>query len=360
MTSPDPQLLKQVSNARVRDMLTVVSPGELLEKMPASDAAYTTVINARKTIHDILQRRDTRPMVIVGPCSIHDPDAALEYARRLKTLADELSDRLYIVMRVYFEKPRTTVGWKGLISDPDLNGSLNMGKGLSIARRLLIDINDLGMPAATEILEPLSPHYIGDLIAWVAIGARTIESQTHRQIASGLSAPVGFKNSTDGNRQVAIDAMLSAAAPHTFLGINDDGQTSIIATAGNTDTHLILRGGSKGSNYEEADVSAAAELLSASGLPSQLMIDCSHANSGKKHGRQAIVWRNLIEQIAASNATGSPTSIVGMMLESNLNEGRQNIPDDLSQLQYGVSVTDECINWQTTEVLLREGYDRLG
>lgn len=354
--------LTQVANTRVRRAKTLIRPSELVGQMPAG-SAHDTVLAARQTIQDILQGRDARPLVVVGPCSIHDPEAALEYAQKLKVLAEELNDRLFIVMRVYFEKPRTTVGWKGLINDPDLNGSFNMSKGLKLARRLLIDINQMGLPAATEILEPLTPQYIGDLIAWAAIGARTTESQTHRQMASGLSAPVGFKNSTDGNLQVAIDAIRSAASGHTFLGINDDGESAIVETMGNPDTHLILRGGSDGTNYEHAAVTEAAQRLAAVGLTPKLMVDCSHANSGKKHGRQAIVWNDLIEQIQVGRDNGQPqipvSAVIGMMLESNLVEGRQDIPEDLTKLRHGVSVTDECINWETTEALLREGYDRL-
>ncbi len=267
-------------------------------------------------------------------------------------------------MRVYFEKPRTTTGWKGLINDPDLNGSFNMDKGLRLARRLLLDINELGMPAATEMLEPLTPQYIGDLVSWAAIGARTTESQTHRQMASGLSAPVGFKNSTEGNLQVAIDAMKSAASGHNFLGINDAGEVAMITTAGNPDTHLILRGGADGANYARAAVTAAAQRLNDASLHPRLMVDCSHANSGKKHANQTHVFHDLIDQIKQGrDTTGHPdlpvSAVIGMMLESNLHEGRQNIPDDLADLAYGVSVTDECMNWDTTEQLLREGHAKL-
>ncbi len=359
--------LSQVSNVRVREMHPLLNPAELIAQQPGSKAAYETVLKTRQTVHTILQGQDHRPIVIVGPCSIHDPEAALDYAQRLKALADALADRLYIIMRVYFEKPRTTVGWKGLINDPDLNGSFKMEKGLSLARKLLIEINDLGLPTATEILEPLTPHYIGDLLGWVAVGARTTESQTHRQLASGLSAPVGFKNSTDGNLQVAVDAILSAAKPHTFLGINDDGIISTVVTNGNEDTHLILRGGKNGTNYQGVVVSAAAQLLEASGLPPRLMIDCSHANSGKKHRRQLTVFHEIIEQICADRAEASrngsisvPPKIIGLMLESNINEGQQKVPADLSQLKYGLSITDECIDWRTTEALLWEGYNKLG
>jgi 3-deoxy-7-phosphoheptulonate synthase len=325
--------------------------------MPVSDAIYDHVLKVRQTIHDIIIGMDQRPLVIVGPCSIHDPAAAMDYANRLKPLADAVSDRLYVVMRVYFEKPRTTIGWKGLINDPEMNGSFDMGKGLRLARELLLEVNALGLATATEILEPFTPQYIGDLLGWVAIGARTTESQTHRQMASGLSAPVGFKNSTDGNTKVAIDAMLAAASKHTFLGINELGETSIVETTGNSDTHLILRGGSRGANYDRHEVLKAAEMLSSKGLNASLMVDCSHANSGKNYSRQVMVWDNLMEQISRAREKGGESYILGAMLESHINAGRQDIGGDLA---YGVSVTDACIDWKTTEQLLQRGYRQLG
>ncbi|MCG8017835.1 MAG: 3-deoxy-7-phosphoheptulonate synthase [Candidatus Thiodiazotropha sp. 'RUGA'] len=360
MSEQQTEELQRVSDLRVSSVQPLIRPSELLEAMPVNAQVYDHVIRARQAIHQILSGQDQRPLVIVGPCSIHDPEAALAYAHRLKPVAESLSDRLMIVMRVYFEKPRTTIGWKGLINDPEMNGSFDMTSGLRLARQLLLDINQLGLATASEILEPFTPQYIGDLLAWVAIGARTTESQTHRQMASGLSTPVGFKNSTDGNTRVAIDAMLSAANPHTFLGINEAGETSIVATTGNRDTHLILRGGSQGENYDEAEVGRVASALQDAGLTPRLMVDCSHANSRKDHMRQVVVWGDLIKQIVQAREKGAGQSmILGAMLESHLNAGRQNIPEDLSNLQYGVSVTDACIDWQTTEQLLREAYAQL-
>jgi 3-deoxy-7-phosphoheptulonate synthase len=346
----------RVSNTRISSTHRLIRPLDLLGELPISNSIYEHVLEVRNTLHDILSGDDLRPMVIVGPCSIHDPAAAMDYAQRLKPLAEALSDRLYIVMRVYFEKPRTTIGWKGLINDPEMNGSFDMGKGLRLARQLLLDINNLGLATATEILEPFTPQYIGDLLGWVAIGARTTESQTHRQMASGLSAPVGFKNSTDGNIKVALDAMLSAASPHTFLGINELGETSIVETTGNSDTHLILRGGSRGANYDEADVHKTAEMLDSKGLNSRLMVDCSHANSGKDHTRQVLVWNNLVNQICRARSDNEQSHILGAMLESNIHAGKQEINDELA---YGISVTDACIDWKTTEQLLLISCDEL-
>jgi 3-deoxy-7-phosphoheptulonate synthase len=356
MTGEQPMTNSRVSNTRVSSTHRLIRPLDLLDELPISESIDEHVLEVRNTIHGILTGIDQRPLVIVGPCSIHDPIAAMDYAQRLKPLADALSDQLYIVMRVYFEKPRTTIGWKGLINDPEMNGSFDMGKGLRLARQLLLDINDLGLATATEILEPFTPQYIGDLLGWVAIGARTTESQTHRQMASGLSAPVGFKNSTDGNTKVAVDAMLSAASPHTFLGINELGETSIVETAGNRDTHLILRGGSRGTNYDQQDVFEAAEMLSSKALNPSVMVDCSHANSGKNYTRQVMVWDNLIEQICGAKSKGGQSYVLGAMLESNINAGRQDIKADL---EYGVSVTDACIDWKTTETLLQRGYQAL-
>jgi 3-deoxy-7-phosphoheptulonate synthase len=353
--------LQRVSDLRVSSVQPLIRPSELLKAMPVSTQVYDHVVRARQAIHKILSGADQRPLVIVGPCSIHDPDAAMEYAKRLQPVAERLSERMMIVMRVYFEKPRTTIGWKGLINDPEMNGSFDMARGLRLARQLLLDINQLGLATASEILEPFTPQYIGDLLAWVAIGARTTESQTHRQMASGLSTPVGFKNSTDGNTKVAIDAMLSAANPHTFLGINESGETSIIATTGNQDTHLILRGGSQGENYDESDVVRVASDLQSADLMPRLMVDCSHANSRKDYTRQVVVWGDLVKQIAqARELTGGVSMILGAMLESHLNAGRQDIPEDPTELKYGVSVTDACIDWETTEQLLNQAYELLG
>jgi 3-deoxy-7-phosphoheptulonate synthase len=352
--------LQRVSDLRVSSVQPLIRPSELLKAMPADEEVTDHVVRARQAIHQIISGADQRPLVIVGPCSIHDPVAAMVYAERLKPIAERFSERMMIVMRVYFEKPRTTIGWKGLINDPEMNGSFDMARGLRLARQLLLDINQMGLATASEILEPFTPQYIGDLLAWVAIGARTTESQTHRQMASGLSAPVGFKNSTDGNTRVAIDAMLSAANPHTFLGINELGETSIVATTGNQDTHLILRGGSQGENYDESEVARVASALQNAGLTPRLMVDCSHANSRKNYTRQVVVWNDLIKQIvrARESETGH-SMILGAMIESHLNAGRQDIPEDPADLKYGVSVTDACIDWETTEQLLNQAYELL-
>jgi 3-deoxy-7-phosphoheptulonate synthase len=319
-----------------------------------TDATNTTVVTGREVITRILQREDPRLLVVVGPCSIHDTAAAIEYATRLNKLRQELNDLFYIVMRVYFEKPRTTVGWKGLINDPHLDGTYDIETGLKRARKLLHEINRLGLPAATEFLDPIVPQYIADLVSWAAIGARTTESQTHREMASGLSMPVGFKNSTDGSLQVAIDAMRSAMTPHNFLGIDQEGVTSIFRTTGNPVSHVVLRGGRLRPNYDAESIREAETSLAKAGLPPVLMVDCSHANSGKLHARQEEVWQNLVQQLKA----GTP-SVIGVMIESHLHEGSQPIPPDLSQLRYGVSVTDACLNWEVTERMLRQGHDEL-
>ena len=293
-------------------------------------------------------------MCIRDSCSIHDPAAALSYAQKLAELNEQVRDRLLVVMRVYFEKPRTTVGWKGLINDPDLDGSFNMSRGLELARKLLLDITALGLPAGTEFLDPVTPQYLDDLVSWAAIGARTTESQTHRQMASGLSMPVGFKNATNGSLQVALDAMQSAVSPHHFIGIDEQGRACVVHTRGNTFGHVILRGGSDGSNYDPDDIAAAAGRLADAELEPRLVVDCSHANSGKVPARQEVVWDSLVQQ-----RVGGTTAITGMMLESNLEEGSQSIPTDLTQLRYGVSVTDACIGWEKTRELLLRAHDRL-
>ncbi len=313
--------------------------------------ANLTVVESRQSIKEILSGADKRLLVIVGPCSIHDEAAATEYANRLAGLRRQTSSTLYVVMRVYFEKPRTTVGWKGLIYDPYLNGSFAMEEGLRKARRLLLAITEMGVPAATEMLDPIVPQYIADLITWGSIGARTTESQTHRQMASGLSMPVGFKNTTEGNIQIAIDAMRSARSPHSFLGIDKDGRTAIVKTRGNPWGHLILRGGRDGPNYDPTSVAEAVAALRQADLPPAILVDCSHANSGKKFQQQEVVWRSVLEQRLAGN-----TALIGMMLESNLHEGSQPLPEDPTLLRYGVSITDECIGWEKTEELLREAH----
>jgi 3-deoxy-7-phosphoheptulonate synthase len=341
-----------LENLNVVSQHTLLSPTQLHEDIPASARASQTVSAARRTLADILSGRDPRLLVVVGPCSIHDIPAAMEYAQRLKGLADELSDQLFLVMRVYFEKPRTTVGWKGLINDPRMDDSFHIEEGLRLARRLLIDINDLGLPCGTEALDPNTPQYLGDLIAWSAIGARTTESQTHREMASGLSSPVGFKNGTDGDLEVALNAMLSAAQPHAFLGINGAGQVAVTQTRGNAFGHLILRGGTN-PNYDSVAVTQAEAALAAAKLPVNIVVDCSHANSRKNHALQALVLKDVVHQVADGNR-----AIKGVMLESNLLEGTQKL-GRREDLRYGVSITDACMGWDTTATCLREAAARL-
>jgi 3-deoxy-7-phosphoheptulonate synthase len=336
-----------VENLRVRGVTRLITPTQIKEQLPASETALQTVVAGRAAARRILQREDSRLLVVVGPCSIHDTVAALDYAGRLAELRRELADRYEIVMRVYFEKPRTTVGWKGLINDPFLDDSCDMAHGLATARKLLLDIADLGLPAATEFLDPIIPQYIADLVSWSAIGARTTESQTHRELASGLSMPVGFKNGTDGSVQTAIDAMKSSRAPHSFLGIDQDGSTSIVKTTGNPHCHVVLRGGRDGANYEPQHVAAAAETLRKAGLRDSIMIDCSHANSAKDPSRQHLVWESVLAQRASGGS-----EIIGAMIESNIHFGAQP-SSDLKQLKYGVSITDACLDWETTAALLR-------
>ena len=335
-------------NIRVCGVTRLVSPKDVKSKRPASPEILAKVAENRETCRRILRGEDPRLLVIVGPCSIHDPVSALDYARRLALLSKEVEDRLFIVMRVYFEKPRTTVGWKGLINDPYLNDSGDLAHGIEVARQLLLDVAALGLPSATEFLDPIIPQYIADLISWSAIGARTTESQTHREMSSGLSMPVGFKNGTDGSVQTAVDAMRSSRSGHSFLGIDQDGMTSIIKTAGNPDGHLVLRGGRDGVNYHPHQTADAAAKLKAAGVPSAIMIDCSHANSGKDPSRQAEVWQSILEQRAAGRS-----DIVGAMLESHLELGAQNLGADPSTLRYGLSITDGCLDWEATAALLR-------
>ncbi len=341
-----------LENLNVLSQHTLLPPTQLHDDIPVSAQATRTVSEARRTLAAILSGRDQRLFVVVGPCSIHDPAAAMEYARKLKALADELKEQLVIVMRVYFEKPRTTVGWKGLINDPRMDDSFRIDEGLHVARRLLVDLNEMGLPCGTEALDPITPHYLGDLIAWSAIGARTTESQTHRELASGLSSPVGFKNGTDGNLDVAMNAMLSAAQPHAFLGINGDGQVAVTQTRGNAFGHLILRGGTV-PNYDSVAVSEAENALQTSKLPVNIVVDCSHANSRKNHALQTLVLKDVVHQIADGNR-----SIKGVMLESNLFEGNQKLGQP-QHLRYGVSITDACLGWDTTAEALREAAARL-
>jgi len=315
----------------------------LKEELRVDEPIAQTVVDARQTVRAILNGADPRLLCLVGPCSIHDPAAAIDYAERLVKLRPAVEDRLFLVMRVYFEKPRTTVGWKGLINDPHMDDSCDMESGLRIARRLLIDINRLGLPAGTEMLDPITPQYIADLISWTAIGARTTESQTHREMASGLSMPVGFKNTTEGNLQIAVNAIESARRPHSFLGINQDGVTAIIRTSGNPDTHVVLRGG-KTSNYDASSIEECHRLLAKAGLEPRVMVDCSHAQTAKDYTRQLGVLSTMVEQVRSGNR-----GIMGVMIESNIGAGNQPLSKDRATLKYGVSVTDPCIDWATTE-----------
>ncbi len=329
----------------------LISPAELKSLFPLTDEITKHVVNSRALVEDILRGYDRRVIAIIGPCSIHDTDMALEYARQLKILADEVRDRIVVVMRVYFEKPRTTVGWKGLINDPHLNDTFDIETGLRRARQILLEINAVGLPTATEMLEPITPQYIADLITVASIGARTTESPTHRQMASGLSMPVGFKNSTEGSLEVAINAMKAARAEHCFLGIDHDGKTCIMNTRGNELGHLILRGGRLGPNYSPKDLAEASRLLQQANLPPRFVVDCSHANSNKDYRRQPVVWNEVLQQRAAGN-----DEIVGLMVESNLVEGQQSLGDDPANLKYGVSITDGCISIEQTAEMLRSAY----
>ncbi|MBI1368953.1 MAG: 3-deoxy-7-phosphoheptulonate synthase [Planctomycetes bacterium] len=345
---------RATQDLHVQSTTPLISPAELDKKIELTEDVRQTVLESRDAIKQVLLGQDPRLIAIVGPCSIHDEKAALEYAGRLAEVQREVASTMLIVMRVYFEKPRTTVGWKGLIYDPHLDDSFDINAGLHAARRILLAVNKLGLPAATEFLDPIVPQYIDDLVSWAAIGARTTESQTHRQMASGLSMPVGYKNSTTGELQVAIDAMISARSPHAFLGIDHHGRSCIVQTTGNKWGHVILRGGPGQPNYEPAAVAAAAARLQKAGLSPTLMVDCSHANSGKKFERQEVVFNSVIAQRTAGNA-----QIIGLMLESNLFEGRQELCPDLAKMRYGVSVTDECLGWEKTAELLRSAHATL-
>jgi 3-deoxy-7-phosphoheptulonate synthase len=338
-----------IHNVNVASQKILIAPAALRDSVAVTEDIYEQVAATRKTIEAILDRRDPRLMVVVGPCSIHDIDAAMDYAKRLKALSTEVADSLYVVMRVYFEKPRTTVGWKGLINDPHMDDSFDIEAGLTLGRALLRDILALGLPTATEALDPITPQYLQDLISWSAIGARTTESQTHREMASGLSSAVGFKNGTDGGLDVAINAMQSVCNPHRFLGINSEGKVSIFETRGNHYGHVVLRGGSSGPNYDSVHIAQCEVALREAGLQNNIMVDCSHANSDKQPELQPLVAKDVVRQIIEGNE-----SVIGLMLESHLNAGNQKIPNDLKDLRYGVSVTDGCIDWDTTASLLRE------
>ncbi len=343
-----------IDDVNLQSIHPLVTPAELKTELPLTESAYQTVLHGRETIRNILDGKDKRIFVVIGPCSIHDPVAAHEYADRLKVLSDKIKDSIYIVMRVYFEKPRTTVGWKGLINDPDMNDSFNIEKGLRIGRKLLVELNEEGLPCATEALDQNSPQYYQDLISWSAIGARTTESQTHREMSSGLSSPVGFKNGTDGGLTVATNAMQSVKHGHHFLGLNNQGQVSVIRTSGNPYAHVVLRGGNGKPNYDAGSVAEAEAALAKAKVSTKIMIDTSHANSNKDPFLQPLVLKNITEQIIDGNK-----SIIGIMVESHLKGGRQEIPENLCDLEYGKSVTDGCIDWDTTEKVLLEMHEAL-
>jgi 3-deoxy-7-phosphoheptulonate synthase len=342
-----------LENLNIVALDVMPSPAEMHERLPISDPAAETVHQGRETIKAILDRKDSRLFVVVGPCSIHDAVAGYDYAQRLKALADDVENTLFLVMRVYFEKPRTSVGWKGFINDPRMDDSFHIEEGMEKARAFLLQVTELGLPAATEALDPIGPQYLGDLVSWTAIGARTSESQTHREMASGLSTPVGFKNGTDGNTEVAINGIRSAARPHSFLGINEQGISSIVRTRGNPYSHLVLRGGER-PNYDTVSISMAERALAKAGLELNIVVDCSHANSYKDHNLQPLVMSDCVHQIREGNR-----SIIGMMLESNLVGGSQPIPSDLSTLIYGCSVTDPCLDWAATEAAIRNAASQL-
>jgi 3-deoxy-7-phosphoheptulonate synthase len=338
----------RTENLNVVSLDVMPSPDEVKSRVPLTDSAATTVVEGRRTIQAILDGTDPRLFLVVGPCSIHDPVAGLDYARRLARLAAEVKDVVYVVMRVYFEKPRTALGWKGFINDPFMDDSFRIDVGMEKARRFLLDVNELGVPAGTEALDPIAPQYYGDLITWTAIGARTSESQTHRELSSGLSTPVGFKNGTDGDVDAAVNAIVSASRPHSFLGVNGQGRSAIVRTRGNRYGHLVLRGGGGRPNFDTVSISLAEQALEKAKLPRNIVVDCSHANSWKKPEMQPLVMRDVVHQIREGNR-----SVVGLMVESFIEAGNQPIPEDLSKLRYGCSVTDACIGWETTVEMLK-------
>ncbi len=345
--------MKKVTDIHITSKTLLPTPVELCNEIVKTDAAEKFVAESREAIHRIIFGNDRRLLVVVGPCSIHDVEAGREYAKHLVELADKVKDRMMLVMRVYFEKPRTTVGWKGLIMDPNLDGTSDIPKGLRVARDFLREVIEMGMPTATELLDPITPQYIADLICWSAIGARTTESQTHRQMASGLSMPLGFKNGTDGGLQVAINAINAASQPQTFLGIDNEGRANALTTGGNPNCHIVLRGGSKGPNYSAEDVAAAAEQLEAAGLTPAVMTDCSHDNSSKDPSRQPAVFEEIVQQSLTN------PNVIGAMVESNLMAGKQSFPQPVEDLAYGTSITDGCIDWETTEKMLLKAYEDL-
>jgi len=346
--------LKKILNINIDGYEELVTPLELNHQLPASERALKNVMMNRQHIQNILDGKDNRYIFVVGPCSIHDPKAALDYAERLKNLSNKVTDKILMIMRVYFEKPRTTVGWKGLINDPRLDDSFHIEEGLKIARSLLIQINEMDLPTGTEALDPISPQYLSELITWSAIGARTAESQTHREMSSGLSMPVGFKNGTDGGIQVAINALKSMEHPHHFLGINGQGKVCKFSTKGNTYGHIVLRGGGGKPNYDEKSILACETELEKNGLRKAVVVDCSHANSSKDHERQPLVLQNCLEQIEKGNK-----SIVGFMIESNLHGGNQKLSKNTAELKYGVSITDKCVDWQMTEKMIMTAFEAL-
>ena len=345
----------QAKDVNVVSNNALIRPSELETRIPLSSDAESTVLEGRRQLEAVLNHEDDRFVVMVGPCSIHDHSAALDYAERLKPLAEQVSDRIMVVMRVYFEKPRTTIGWKGLIYDPNLNDTYQIEDGLHRARRLLMEISEAGLYSATEFLDPIVPQYVADLVTWAAIGARTTESQTHRQMASGLSMPVGFKNGTDGDPQTAVDALVAAATPQAFLGIDHDGQASIVETRGNRNCHLVMRGGRSGTNFDARSIATAAEALRKADAPANIVVDCSHGNSNKDHTRQHIAFEDVVNQRTAGN-----DNLVGVMLESNINAGAQKLGPDPAALEYGISITDSCIGWDETVELLEWAYDKMG
>lgn len=346
--------MKKTGNLNVSAILPIRTPRYISSKLPITDAISEQVTSARGIIKDILDGRDKRFLMVVGPCSIHDPEAAMEYAQRLKQLADQVSETQYFVIRIYFEKPRSTIGWKGLINDPNMDGSHNIDEGLYTARKLLLDVNAIGLPTSTEMLDPFTPQFTADLISWSAIGARTVESQTHREMASGLSMPVGFKNTTDGSVDVAIDAMKAAAHPHSFIGINEDGMASIVKTTGNPYVHIVLRGGEDRPNFDRVSVERVVSRLKREKLRRKILIDCSHGNSFKDHTKQPLVLKDVLRQRMDGN-----NDIIGVMIESNLKAGNQPILASLSDMQYGVSVTDKCVDWDTTAEMVNMAHEYL-
>jgi len=346
-------LRSKAQDTHVAGSELLITPKKVKAKLPGNKKAYETVLKGRKELEAILDHKDRRLFVVVGPCSIHDPQAAFEYASKLKRLAAMVKSTMVIVMRVYFEKPRTTIGWKGLINDPDMNDSFHIEKGILLGRRLLLKFTEMGLPTATEALDPIIPQYLADLISWSAIGARTTESQTHREMASGLSMPIGFKNATDGSIQVALNGIKAANTSHHFLGIDQNGQTAVFRTTGNPYAHIVLRGGAK-PNYDAPSIMACEKALEEAGLPKNIVVDCSHGNSNKDYRLQPTAFNAVLEQVEKGNQ-----SVVGFMLESNLNEGNQPLQKDRTKLKYGVSITDACINWVTTEELLLSAHQRL-